>query len=79
MSPVRPRSVGLGAVAVRTIEGWHREVEDVDAERSAYVVLTHEQGKVEYELFWFPLRLPDCDELAWEIRRRRPAAAQTPS
>jgi hypothetical protein len=41
-------------VAVRTIEGWHREVEDVDVERSAYVVLTHDQGKVEYELFWFP-------------------------
>src|SRR5262249_31688106 len=32
------------------------------------VVLTHDRSKILFELFLFPLRLPQPDELTWEIR-----------
>lgn len=63
---------GSGGSLLRTITSWHdAQRPTVDVERSSYVVLTHDREKTRYQLFRFPLRLPDPDALSWSQRESR--------
>jgi len=63
---------GIGWSMLKTVRGWHEELRPViDIDRSSYVVLTHDRKKIEYQLFRFPLELPDAEQLDWSQRTSR--------
>jgi hypothetical protein len=63
-----------GAALIQQVEEWHREKRDeVDIERSSYVVLTHDRAWKKFQLSWFalPLNRPDPATMYWESTGKR--------
>lgn len=66
-----PADAGLALLAL--VEEWHEEVADrIDLENSCYLVLTHNAGYDEWQLFWYGLEfVPDPRELTWNHGGKR--------
>jgi hypothetical protein len=63
---------GSGKSVLEEVRRWHRAVEaDVDVDRSSYVIMTHDRGRMRHELFWWPLALPDAEGLSWSRPDKR--------
>ncbi|MCA9924870.1 MAG: hypothetical protein KC421_20985 [Anaerolineales bacterium] len=65
-----------GAVIIGVVESWHESVGleqkgDIDNEKSFYLTLQWDKRTGSYQLFQFPVDLPDHDELIWEVSGRR--------
>jgi hypothetical protein len=61
----------MGFSVLDAVKSWHeacRPTHDVD--RSSYVVMTHDQPKNRFEVFWFDLDLGDAAKLVWTERGR---------
>ena len=64
------RAIEVGTILVNLVESWHRAASTykghaVDIARSSYLALMWHQSTVRYQLFKFPLVLPDPSELNW--------------
>ena len=60
----------VGTVLIKQVESWHTEVSiqsggNVDLTKSYYLVLEWGKKAGLYQLFQFPLRLPDPENLRW--------------
>lgn len=65
-----------GAVVIRVVKGWHESVGieqggEIDNEKSFYLTLQWNRRTGSYQLFQFPIDLPDPNELKWEVSGRR--------
>ena len=65
-----------GATIIRTVENWHEVVGierggTVDNSQSFYLVLQWEKRTERYQLFQFPIDLPEPQSLTWEVVGRR--------
>ena len=66
----RGRAKEVGTILVNLVEQWHSAASTykghaVDTARSCYLALMWHQSTVRYQLFKFPLMLPDPSELNW--------------
>ncbi|MBK8988327.1 MAG: hypothetical protein IPM39_20040 [Chloroflexi bacterium] len=65
-----------GAMLIQVVEKWHNKVSIVngglvDTAKSFYLVLQWERKSGRYQLFQFPVDLPDPRELSWQVDGRR--------
>ena len=66
----------VGKVLIETVERWHTDVSlgsggSVDSSRSSFVVLQWEERTGRYQLFQYPIDLPDPASLSWDVQGRR--------
>jgi hypothetical protein len=66
----------VGKVLIETVERWHTNVSldsggTVDGTRSSFVVLQWEERTGRYQLFQYPIDLPDPASLVWKVEGRR--------
>jgi len=65
-----------GKILLNLIDGWHHEVGlrqggTVDISKSFYLLLQWHKATGRYQLFQFPVQLPDAEILSWEVSGRR--------
>lgn len=65
-----------GEILVRLVESWHNKVSlesggTVDTRRSFYLVLQWDEKTSTYQLYQYPLKLPDPEEVFWSAKSRR--------
>lgn len=65
-----------GRVIIEVVEGWHNAVSlaaggDVDLAKSSYLTLQYDKKVGEYQLYQFPLELPNPRDLEWQVKGRR--------
>jgi hypothetical protein len=66
----------IGQTLLELVESWHRRVDidasgNIDSSRSCFLSLQWNKGSGNYQLFQFPLTLPDASTLAWQVLGRR--------
>ena len=66
----------IGSILIDIVEGWHSNVGienggTVDTSRSFFLTLQWYEKSRMYQLFQFPINLPDPSQLHWEVRKRR--------
>ena len=66
----RARADEVGAALINLVRQWHSAAstyrgQPVDMERSCYLALMWDKGTGRYQLFKFPLELPEPSELDW--------------
>ncbi len=66
----------VGATIIEVVEGWHANVGldnggFIDNSRSFFLSLQWEPKTGQYQLFQYPVDLPDPVELVWEVAGRR--------
>lgn len=69
-----PKLAGIKLIQV--VEQWHNNVSienggNIDSNKSFYLVLQWERKSGRYQLFQFPINLPDPDQLKWQVNGRR--------
>lgn len=72
----------VGKVLIETVERWHTNVSldnggTVDSTRSCFVVLQWEERTGRYQLFQYPLDLPEPTSLTWKVEGRRLIGSDT--
>ena len=66
----------VGKVIIRQVNQWHTS-EDVghsgkiDTTKSLFLNLLWDEASGEYQLFQFPIELPNLSEIRWEVKGRR--------
>lgn len=65
-----------GKMVIQVVEQWHQKVSRanggmIDTDKSFYLVLQWERESRRYQLFQFPVDLPDPHELSWQVDGRR--------
>lgn len=65
-----------GEAILETIESWHEGVSihnngTIITEMSIYLVLQWNPKTIEYQLFQYPARLPNPNDLEWSVKGRR--------
>lgn len=66
----------VGKVLIETVERWHTDVSlggggMIDTSRSSFVVLQWDEKSGQYQLFQYPIDLPDPASLSWSVKGRR--------
>lgn len=66
----------VGSILLETVERWHENVSldnggTVDSGKSSFIVLQWDKRTRRYQLFRYPIDLPDPANLRWEVRGRR--------
>ncbi len=66
----------VGSVLIQTVEHWHTNVSiggggTIDGARSSFIVLQWEEKSGRYQLFQYPIDLPDSTSLSWVVQGRR--------
>lgn len=66
----------VGKTIIRVVESWHEVVGieqggEVDNTKSFYLVLQWDRQRAAYQLFHFPIDLPEPNKLSWEVAGRR--------
>lgn len=66
----------VGVVIINLVEDWHRRVSidskgKIDSARSFFLTLQWNTVSGEYQLFQFPINLPNPHEISWEVKGRR--------
>jgi hypothetical protein len=73
-----------GEVLIGLVEGWHEDVSiakggKVDSRQSLLLSLQWDPDSGEYQLFQYPVDLPDPTQLAWSVKGRRLLGVQSGS
>ena len=66
----------IGSILIDIVEGWHRSVGietggTIDSTRSFFLTLQWDKMSGLYQLFQYPIDLPNPTQLNWEVRNRR--------
>jgi len=66
----------VGETIVHVVENWHHAVGlendgTIDTSKSFFFVLQWEEKRRNYQLFQYPIELPDPQQLIWEVEGRR--------
>lgn len=61
----------VGKSLIKTVENWHKKVAEtttrrIDISKSFFLTLQYDEDG-NYQLFQFPLKLPDAESLTWSI------------
>ncbi|MEZ4519928.1 MAG: hypothetical protein R3C44_24900 [Chloroflexota bacterium] len=65
-----------GELLIQVVDGWHEAVDvnnggNIDSSMSSYLILQWDTRALEYQLFQYPIDLPDAHGLNWEVSGRR--------
>lgn len=63
--------VAVGRSLIKTVEGWHEQIAEtkirhIDISKSFFLTLQYDDNG-NYQLFQFPIKLPDAESLTWSI------------
>ncbi len=66
----------IGSILIDIVEGWHGSVGienwgPIDTSRSFFLTLQWDKNSGMYQLFQYPIDLPDPTQLCWEVTKRR--------
>ena len=66
----------IGSILIDIVEGWHSSVGienkgTIDTTRSFILTLQWDKKTGTYQLFQYPIDLPDPSQLHWEVKKRR--------